>query len=188
MTSRAWFRLQRAFQVNGGSRYMINEPITQQQHALQTYMMMKQTPVGSKRQDLRVGALLHDIGHLLEGEPIDPSYGTNDYHELCGAKWLAYHNFPPSVYLPAMFHVDAKRYLCTKNSKYRDTLSRGSELSLELQGGKMSTGEMKTFEDMPFFEETMLLRQCDDSGKDVNLTDLPSFESLKDEVEGVLDE
>lgn len=165
---------------------MISEPITQQQHALQTYLAMRETVLGAHSRNLRVAALLHDIGHLLEGEPIDPEYGVNDYHELKGAKWLAMHGFPEPVYVPIMFHVDAKRYMCTQNPKYRESLSEGSMLSLNLQGGAMSPLEMKTFEEMPYYEETMLLRQCDDMGKNVGLKSLPDLESLKEEVESVL--
>ena len=148
---------------------MISEPITQQQHAFQTYLAMKRTSLGSKSVDLRVSALLHDIGHLLHGKPKDPAQGVNDFHELIGAKWLAYHGFPPAVYMPIMGHVDAKRYLCAKNPKYGESLTEGSRLSLRLQGGPMADEELKDFENSPYFQETLLLRQCDEAGKDVDL-------------------
>jgi predicted HD phosphohydrolase len=166
---------------------MINEPITQQQHAQQTYQMMKIHELGSKRVDLRVAAFLHDIGHLtLNHDPLNPEDGKDDQHELVGVKWLALHGFPPSVYLPVMFHVDAKRYMCTKNPKYRESLSEGSQLSLNLQGGAMSQEELTQFEKMPNFNEIMLLRYCDDLGKNVDLTELPPLEEIRNDVLSVL--
>lgn len=180
-----WARIYLAFKKHGNERYMISEPITQEQHALQTYMKMKQTKEGAKRANLRVAALLHDIGHLLE-QPKDPAEGTNDNHEILGATWLMDKGFPPSVTIPIRHHVNAKRYLCFMNSDYESKLTEGSSLSLNLQGGSMDQEEAKLFERSPYFRDALLLRQCDEGGKDVALTQLPDLLSLREEVLKVL--
>ena len=152
------------FATRGGSRYMIDEPITQWEHAYQTYYAMK---LRTQRHAMHVAALLHDIGHLLQ-DPVDPSQGVDDMHEAKGARWLQSQGFPKTVWRPVQLHVQAKRYL-----RYRDpsrVLSHGSELSLALQGGPMSPEEALVFEHDPFFQDALLLRECDDIGKDLHCT------------------
>lgn len=166
------------FRAKGSQKYMISEPITQEQHALQSYLKMKQL----KPLDVhaRISALLHDIGHLLSREPIDPKTGVNDYHEFIGGKWLMLQGFDPRVYLPIMLHVDAKRYLCTVK-KYE--LTPGSRLSLKLQGGPMKDPrERQMFEQSPHFQTAIQLRHCDDRGKELRVDPQVTLESLKNEV------
>ncbi|MEJ0070333.1 MAG: HD domain-containing protein [Pseudomonadota bacterium] len=71
------------------------------------------------------GALLHDLGHLLDKhaelgrrQPIDRQ------HEEIGAGWVA-RWFQPAVAEIVRLHVPAKRWLCGTDAGYFDTLSPG---------------------------------------------------------------
>jgi len=173
-----WKLICSAFHKRGGLKYMISEPITQEQHALQSYMWMK---TFSQNHHLRVAALLHDIGHLLD-RPVDPSTGVNDHHEIVGASWLRAHHFPKSVYVPVELHVQAKRFRCKNIVGYKSSLSKGSILSLDLQGEEMTEDEENSFLAHPYSQEALLLRDADDSGKEMGVHDLPELESLEDDV------
>ena len=49
-------------------------------------------------------------------------------------------------------HVTAKRYLVSKNDDYYEKLSDASKKTLEYQGGRMSSKEMRIFEEMKILE------------------------------------
>ena len=63
--------------------------------------------------------------------------------------------------------MEAKRYLCAVEPGYFDLLSEASRLSLAVQGGPMSRSEASAFAQAPAFEAALVLRRCDDDGKDV---------------------
>lgn len=178
----------RLFRLYGGKEYMIQEAITQEQHALQTFMKMKEL---TKDHYLWVAALLHDIGHFLTyddtnfGGPLDPAEGVDDHHEEVGADWLRCNGFSPRVFIPVSKHVDAKRYLCAVKPY---PLSHASTLSLQLQGGPMKPQEQRSFEESPYFRSAILLRLCDDRGKNISVNSLPTLESLEDLVISTIDQ
>lgn len=170
------------FRRKGNDKYMIGEPLTQEEHALQSYMCMKQHE-GDKFQ--RVAALLHDVGHLIKKEVVDPLVTpVDDCHEFYGAKYLMYNGFSPEVWMPVMLHVDAKRYLCSTQVDYLVKLSKASKRTYELQGGAMTFSECIQFQKNPFSKTAILLRRCDDEGKDVDLkkTSGLTLESLRKEI------
>jgi predicted HD phosphohydrolase len=171
------------FRLKGNDKYGISEPITQEQHAIQTYKSMKEMK-GDKYEC--VAALLHDIGHLLLPEPIDPKTGVDDFHEVIGANHLKSMGFDERVWGPVSLHVHAKRYLCATKPY---PLSRGSALSLNLQGGPMSEHEIKAFESSPHFQSAIKLRECDDSSKEVIYNyelNKVTLESLRELVESTI--
>jgi len=141
---------------------------------------MAPTPV-----TLQVAAFLHDIGHLLD-VPIDPACGNDDRHEIVGSKWLKMKGFPDSVTVPIAQHVNAKRYMCYKYTNYESKLSKGSSLSLALQGGLMHKAEAQLFEKIPHFQQALLLRHCDDNSKVIGMTDLPDLDVVMHDVLFVL--
>jgi predicted HD phosphohydrolase len=109
--------------------------------------------------------LLHDIGHLLHDLSDDaPDQGVDDRHEELGAKWLS-RWFGPGVAEPVRLHVAAKRYLCAAEPEYRRHLSGPSLVSLQLQGGPMSDGEIEEFRASPHFSGAVLLRRWDEAAK-----------------------
>ena len=89
-------------------------------------------------------------------------------HAALGARILS-PLFGPSVAQPVALHVLAKRWRCTKDPDYFDTLSPTSRDSLHAQGGLLSEEECERFEDHPGFREAMWLRTWDDTAKVVGL-------------------
>lgn len=144
----------------GGAKYTINEPTTILNHSLQTANYLNFN-LNCKPSEV-VAGLLHDYGHIVN-IPISPDTGIDDHHEHIGAKALREMGFPDSVTIPISLHVKAKRYLITVDPNYK--LSSGSKLSLELQGGKMTTEELTAFEKNPYYSSALFLRIADDYGK-----------------------
>ncbi len=156
-------RIDRLFAERGGGEYH-GEAVTQLEHALQAARMAE---LDARPAAWIVGALLHDIGHLLHGHGEDHlAHGINDRHEDLGARFLA-SAFDPVVTEPIRLHVPAKRYLCAARPGYLDTLSPASVRSLELQGGAMTAGEVEEFEAHPHFAAAAALREYDDRAKAV---------------------
>ncbi len=158
--------LHHAYARYGNKQYTISEPCSILDHSLQvaywSYCNSQGDPVAT------VSGLLHDYGHIIQGSPIDPKQGLDDHHEFYGARALAEMGFPIAVTEPICLHVAAKRYLMTKNPKYK--LSEGSHLSFQLQGGFMSKQEMGLFEQSQFFNQALLLRYADDRGKSIGVS------------------
>lgn len=114
---------------------------------------------------LIIAALLHDVGHLVEDVPSDLADWTTDAgHERVGGQWLA-SRFSLEVSEPVRLHVPAKRYLLATDSTYHAKLSPASVVTLKLQGGPMSSDEVRRFEAERFHREAVLIRRCDDQGK-----------------------
>lgn len=152
--------LDRLFAERGNDRY--GESVTQQAHALQCAALAEAEGAPAS---LVTAALLHDIGHMLHGDPKGAAArNMDDRHERIGAGWLA-RAFPPSVAEPVRLHVDAKRYLCAVDPAYHDGLSAASAHSLALQGGPFAADAAARFIAQPFAEEAVRLRLWDDLAK-----------------------
>ncbi|TNF86476.1 MAG: HD domain-containing protein [Gammaproteobacteria bacterium] len=122
---------------------------------------------------LVVAALLHDVGHFVGEHPIEAlEQGRDNYHEEAGARFLE-SRFPPEVTEPIRLHVAAKRYLCATDEAYFDQLSDASVNSLNVQGGPMTTQEVRQFEANPHYRDAVRLRRYDDDGKVAGLTIRP---------------
>ena len=158
------------------------EGVTELQHALQSASLAEGDDAPN---NLIVAALLHDVGHLLHGLPEDVAeQGIDGRHERIGEKWLARH-FGPEVTQPVRLHVDAKRHQCTVHPEYLEQLSPASAKSFELQGGNMNAEELAAFEENPFFELALQLRQWDDQAKDPDLQ-TPPLEHFFPAIENAL--
>jgi phosphonate degradation associated HDIG domain protein len=172
------------FQIAGNSQYG-GEAVSQLEHALQAAHFAEQDGATS---ELIAASLLHDVGHLLHELPVDaPEQGIDDRHETLAAGWLG-SRFPPAVAAPVAMHVAAKRYLCAVDPAYLGVLSGPSILSLELQGGPMTSEEVAAFESRPHFRDAVRLRRWDDQAKIIGLTtpDLEHFASHLDRaLEGI---
>ncbi|MBM3650724.1 MAG: HD domain-containing protein [Alphaproteobacteria bacterium] len=143
-------------------RYGLSE-INQLQHALQS---AAHAEADGAPPATVLAALLHDVGHMIHHLGENPAArGVDDHHEALGAEWLA-ERFGPAVSEPVRLHVEAKRYLCTVESDYFSKLSSDSVLSLELQGGLMSPGEVEAFRANPHHAEAVRLRRYDEAAKD----------------------
>ena len=87
--------------------------------------------------------------------------------------------FKKSVVEPIKIHVKAKRYLA-RNQKYYNILSAASKISLNLQGGVMSDGEAKKFEDEKYFNDAIKLRKFDEAAKKkgIKMKDINDYKNL----------
>lgn len=114
-------------------------------------------------------ALLHDVGHLLHGEPEDvASHGHDTVHEELAANYLSAW-FGAEVTEPIRLHVAAKRYLCATEPEYLRQLSPSSKVSLALQGGPMTPKAVRAFESLPNASAAVQLRRWDDQAKLIDL-------------------
>ncbi len=153
------------------------EGVSQIEHAVQCARLAVEE---GERSDMVVAALLHDIGHLI-GE-VNSDHG-NFRHDHAGAEFLSRY-FPPGVTEPVRLHASAKRYLCTTEAGYIDSLSEASRYSLEHQGGLMTEDEVTAFRAEPFYEHAIRLRRWDDEAKDETFASTP-FNSFSRYVEDV---
>ena len=153
-----------------------DEVVTQLEHALQCAALANQKAASPT---LITGALLHDIGHIIldEHSAREAFLDTDLSHEEVGAQYLGPF-FPKAVTTPIRLHVPAKRYLCTTDPSYWDGLSEASKRSLKLQGGTMSDEERKAFEQIPYFEDALVLRRWDDLAK-VKGLDIPGLDTYR---------
>ena len=132
-----------------------------------------------------VAALLHDIGYFLSADSSALiEAGCNTEHEALGAAWLS-RAFGEAVTAPIALHVQAKRYLCAVEPGYYAQLSVTSCRSLMAQGGVMSAAEVAAFAKDPAFEAAVLLRRCDDHGKDSEIA-TPPLGRFRDLLVGAL--
>src|SRR6187455_1956004 len=118
-----------------------------------------QTAEGLERlgadEELIVAGLLHDLGDGRVAEAAHAPWAAALVRPLFGERvaWLI------------GAHADAKRYLCTTDPAYWETLSPLSRQTMIAQGGLMTVDEVERFRANPLYREAVLLRQCDDGGK-----------------------
>ncbi|CAN5217967.1 HD domain-containing protein [soil metagenome] len=153
--------IEKLFEERGAAEYH-GEAVTQLEHALQSASAAEASGAAAS---LIAAALLHDIGHLLQSHGEQAAeHGIDDRHEELGQRFLRRH-FGPDVTEPVRLHVAAKRYLCTVDPEYHQILSHASVLSLYLQGGPMSAGEVAEFEANAHGRDAATLRRWDDIAK-----------------------
>jgi gamma-butyrobetaine dioxygenase len=85
-------------------------------------------------------------------------------HEITGAEHLAQW-FGEDVTLPVRLHVPAKRYLAAVDPAYAATLSPGSTLSLDWQGGPFSSEQVRRFAAAEGAGDAIRLRRWDEGAK-----------------------
>ncbi|MBV8842367.1 MAG: HD domain-containing protein [Bryobacterales bacterium] len=162
------------FATRGNAEYL-GEPVSQKEHALQCADLAVRN---SAPDALVAAALLHDIGHLLPCETINPR-GEDRVHEEIAAAWLQPY-FGPEVTEPIRLHVIAKRYLCSVEPSYYSRLSQPSIDTLGLQGGLLSSAEAKEFKKHPHFESALRVRIWDEAAKEPGkaVPGVPSYLAL----------
>jgi len=150
-----------AFESGGDLDY--GENISMREHMLQTACLAEQ---GGNDERTIVAALLHDYGHLVCNQPNDIFFeGSDNFHETLGARALE-GRFDEEIVGAVRLHVDAKRYLCAANSKYRTKLSDASIMTLAVQGGPMNSEEMARFREQTGYKMALTIRVYDDLGKE----------------------
>lgn len=161
----------------------LGEAVSQLDHALQCADL---AAAAGARPELVAAALLHDVGHLVQLERAGGRRLGADaelVHASVGARYLEPW-FGPEVAVPVSLHVDAKRYLCATEVRYRTLLSDEARRRLDLQGGPMRRDELAEFVARPGAAEAVQIRRWDDAAKrdDVEATPLsehlPMLEAL----------
>jgi predicted HD phosphohydrolase len=90
-------------------------------------------------------------------------------HEKLGADYLLENGFSERLAALVQGHVLAKRYLTYKHPEYYNKLSEASKVTLEFQGGRMTSEEAEEFELNPDAELIIRLRYWDDMAKEMNV-------------------
>lgn len=145
-TDEAWAALVEQRGMNDG------EAVDLWEHQVQTAEGLER--LGAD-EELIVAGLLHDLGDGRVAEAAHAPWAAALVRPLLGERvaWVI------------GAHADAKRYLCTTDPAYWDTLSPLSKQTLVAQGGLMSPEELATFRAQPYADDAVRLRQCDDGGK-----------------------
>lgn len=160
-----------------GSEAYFGESVTKLQHAVQCAWHAGQAGAD---EELILASLLHDIGHLFDGEGTirDQRVGVVN-HDAMGAQWLLARGFSERVARLVGGHVDAKRYLTAANPGYLERLSPASMETLRLQGGPMSPADLEAFAAEPALRDILRLRSWDELAKDPNWEG-PGLETYRD--------
>lgn len=155
-------KIEALFERRGHSHYSAErtEPVTALQHALQCAQLAEWA---CAELPLVAAALLHDLGQLMDGGPLDPL--RDDLHESRALPLLASGGFGAAVLEPIRLHVAAKRYLVSTDAAYEAGLSPASRHSLALQGGRMNAEEKLIFMAQPHASAALQLRRWDDLAK-----------------------
>lgn len=155
-----------------GNNGYIGESVTQLEHAVQCALLAEEYCNNNNekliKNDLIVGALFHDIGHLIfynnpELETME-EYGVMN-HELVGSTYLKKLGFNDNICSFGENHIKTKRYLITTNPDYYNKLSDASKKTFEFQGGKLIDKEIDEFETNKLFRYHLKIREFDDKAK-----------------------
>jgi 2-amino-1-hydroxyethylphosphonate dioxygenase (glycine-forming) len=147
----------------GGNEYA-GEKVTQLEHMAQAAQLAEEQGFD---EDVILAAFLHDIGHISEaarGDNEMDGFGIKDHEEL-GADFLREKGFSKKVARLVESHVEAKRYLTTRDPAYYAQLSEASKKTLEYQGGPMTEDEATAFEQYPLFTLIIQMRKWDEQAK-----------------------
>ena len=171
--------IMKIYKDNGDKKY--DDHITHLEHALQTTEIAKKN---NETEEFQLACFLHDIGHLL----LDEHNSNNDFlnkdlkHETIGYRYLSNY-FSDNITYPVMYHVLAKRYLCTTNKEYYNNLSEASKKSFIIQGGKIDNKLLEILQKNNNFNNSVKMRKYEDLSKiennKINL-DLKYIRSLLD--------
>lgn len=181
-----------------GDKDYIGENVTQLEHALQcAHHAEIEYP---DKPDYILGALFHDIGHLISLRDADlEAQGQSNFkynneslnglglvnHEEVGANFIEQMGFNSKVASLGRYHVLAKRYLVSKNINYYNNLSDASKETFKMQGGTLSDDEIDNFEKMDDFNLFIKMREWDDKAKIVDFDykhNLSYYENMAKEL------
>ena len=153
------------YQCQGNKNYDLH--INHLQHALQTTQLSKNN---GDSESFQLSCFLHDIGHLLLDENNkNPDFLKKDLkHETIGFNYLKKY-FDLSITKPIMFHVLAKRYLCSIDQNYYQNLSQASKKSFLIQGGYLDNQLQQNLENNSLFINAVQLRKYEDYSKNNNI-------------------
>ena len=135
-----------------------DEAVSHLQHGLQSAALANEQHAPD---EVVLAALLHDVGHLIS----DGEESASHHHGIWGARYLQ--PFVPSRTAALVErHVIAKRYLCTVDRAYAETLSPVSLRSWLVQGGPLDAATLRDVERQPWLADALRIRCWDDLAKD----------------------
>lgn len=152
-----------------GTKDYIGEEVTQIEHMVQAAMLSEEN---GDSVEVILGALFHDIGHLVAfDKDTMGGFGIKN-HQVLGANFLRELGIPEIIPELVESHVNSKKYLA-RDEKYYNSLSRASQTTLKYQGGIFNDEEALEYESFPNFELYIKIRLYDDAAKDPNKTIKP---------------
>jgi 2-amino-1-hydroxyethylphosphonate dioxygenase (glycine-forming) len=147
-----------------GEEEYAGEKVSQLEHMAQAAQLARDQGYDD---EVVLAAFLHDIGHIAEKQSATNSmgqYGIKD-HEALGAEFLIRRGFSTRLTRLVASHVEAKRYLTSREAGYYDKLSEASKKTLAYQGGPLSDAEADLMEKDPLFTEIIQMRRWDEEAK-----------------------
>ena len=128
---------------------------TELDHGLQTAAILEQ--VFPHDPEVQIAGLIHDLAHPWDGpgQPRHASMGAIAVELLLGTR----------VADLIRSHVPAKRFLVAMRPDYIELLSPDSVMTLEAQGGPMSSSEVAEFQTHRDWKAMVELRIADDNAK-----------------------
>jgi len=155
--------------TRSAARQYGQERVNELAHALQCAEL---ADAAGADEELVLAGLLHDVGRYAVAQDgitdtlertATPSRTGRGHHEA-GADLVAPY-VPERVAFLIRAHAEAKRYLCTTEPGYYDSLSRGSKHTLTLQGNLMAPEEVARAAKQSWWPEAIRLRRWDDAAK-----------------------
>ena len=152
----------RGASIFNGEGFERMERVSVLEHALQCAQLAEWADADNT---LVAAALLHDLGHLLDGGTYASVHQDQYQYQARTLVLLASGGFGKAVLEPIRLHVQAKRYLELSDERCAEGLSDASQYSLSLQGGRMNAAERLHFMAQPHASQALQLRRWDDLAK-----------------------
>ncbi len=144
--------------VKRGAARRGDERVSGLDHALQCGALARAARADD---EVVLAALLHDVGHLIS----DAEESCLTHHGTWAARFLRPF-VPARVAWLVEHHVIAKRYLCTVDLAYAESLSPASLRSWLIQGGALDRATRVDLERQPWLSDALAVRRWDDAAKD----------------------
>jgi gamma-butyrobetaine dioxygenase len=151
-----------------------DEPVSALDHALQCAARAR---AARAPDEVVLAALLHDVGHLLS----DAEETAFTHHGLWAARFLRPFVSPRVTWI-VEHHVLAKRYLCTVDRTYAESLSLGSLRSWIRQGGALDRETREELERQPWLADVLAIRRWDEAAKEPGAI-VPALAAYRDLLE-----
>ena len=146
--------------------HKIHPHITLKQHAIISANIAKSNNENDK---FILSTFLHDIGHLIinEHDEMKDFLKKDLKHEEVGYRYLERY-YDKDIIKPILYHVKAKRYLCTVDLHYYNNLSTISKNMYHLQGGYLDKETYNNLKLDPHFKKSLKIKKYGDMAKNMN--------------------